>query len=521
MTRPKDVSVKPPIIPTSNSNNINNSDSRRPSQGNQLLGLHSAAATGNIGLVKFALDHGAPIDSVVNGFMPLQMACISDNNIAVVQYLIDRGADVNLQRWSKKHSSDKSLAVAGATGSTALHVAAANGCTKVVELLLRNNAQVDIRDKYGSTPLSVAAAKNHTEIVNILETFRVFQTGTELQNSQSLHADLRKAPRKTHPANRLRRPSLPTELDGKASGSTVRTSMDHTPNRHSVHLSRMEDEFFESDLATDTLNTPPTPALPPTGNNSPSVEDSSGSDEVQHFDTPPSSWEDNHEDRAMSEKDSIAYSSSCSFEPETYVESLERRAYGSISDDFFARQIRPHAESSASDGPYEQQRASLDYYRPPDSRPSLSRSSSDAGRLRTTALMNSMAANSSTANIEDDFAPRPSLVLDDGPEAEALRRFQEREVKKAWWGGFGGRKSVDVVGRRSVDHSMPPPGPTRKSVDFRPSLDGISSLAKKSMEGLSRRSNDYTNFEGSDWEIDVSPSHRKPRSNSFLSRFWN
>lgn len=50
------------------------------------------------GLVKFALDHGAPIDSVVNGFMPLQLACISDNNIAVVQYLIDRGAEVNAQR---------------------------------------------------------------------------------------------------------------------------------------------------------------------------------------------------------------------------------------------------------------------------------------------------------------------------------------------------------------------------------------------------------------------------------------
>jgi ankyrin repeat protein len=50
------------------------------------------------GLVKFALDHGAPIDSVVNGYMPLQLACISENHIAVVQYLIDRGADINAQR---------------------------------------------------------------------------------------------------------------------------------------------------------------------------------------------------------------------------------------------------------------------------------------------------------------------------------------------------------------------------------------------------------------------------------------
>ena len=52
----------------------------------------------NLGLVKFALDHGAPIDAVVNGYMPLQLACINENHIAVVQYLIDRGADVNAQR---------------------------------------------------------------------------------------------------------------------------------------------------------------------------------------------------------------------------------------------------------------------------------------------------------------------------------------------------------------------------------------------------------------------------------------
>lgn len=51
----------------------------------------------NIGLVKFALDHGVPIDSVLNGVLPIHVACINDH-VSVVQYLIERGADVNAQR---------------------------------------------------------------------------------------------------------------------------------------------------------------------------------------------------------------------------------------------------------------------------------------------------------------------------------------------------------------------------------------------------------------------------------------
>ncbi|KAG1077307.1 hypothetical protein G6F42_024933 [Rhizopus arrhizus] len=74
-------------------------DTKKEKLKDVLLGLHWAATTGNVGLIKFALDHGVPIDSVVNGFVPLQLACISDNNIAAVQYLIDRGADVNIQKY--------------------------------------------------------------------------------------------------------------------------------------------------------------------------------------------------------------------------------------------------------------------------------------------------------------------------------------------------------------------------------------------------------------------------------------
>ncbi|KAI9274200.1 ankyrin repeat-containing domain protein [Sporodiniella umbellata] len=204
------------------------------------LGLHGACTNGNVGLVKFALDHGAPIDSVVNGFMPLQLACISDNHGAVVQYLIDRGADVNAQKWSKKHSTDKSQAVAGATGSTALHVACANGCTKIVDLLLRNGAKIDVKDKYGSRPIDVAAAKNNSEIVSLLETFGAMQEMMQgIQEVDMSRGSPETPQRPVDPvsrAERFRRPSLPSVFESKKLDIPDLSTL--PPPRHSINTSR-------------------------------------------------------------------------------------------------------------------------------------------------------------------------------------------------------------------------------------------------------------------------------------------
>lgn len=61
------------------------------------LGLHSAAANGNIGLVKYALSHGQPINSVLDGVLPLHAASSGGNDL-VVKLLIEQGADVNASR---------------------------------------------------------------------------------------------------------------------------------------------------------------------------------------------------------------------------------------------------------------------------------------------------------------------------------------------------------------------------------------------------------------------------------------
>ncbi|PWO00785.1 hypothetical protein FA09DRAFT_290511, partial [Tilletiopsis washingtonensis] len=86
------------------------------------LGMHNAAATGDVGLVKFALDNGQPHTSVLNGVLPLHAAC-SGGSEAVVRLLLQHGADANAPRLRRKGSH----VGPGTEGSTPLHFAAANG----------------------------------------------------------------------------------------------------------------------------------------------------------------------------------------------------------------------------------------------------------------------------------------------------------------------------------------------------------------------------------------------------------
>lgn len=55
-----------------------------------------------------------------------------------------------------------------AEGRTALHLAAAGGHARTVELLLHNNADPNVRDASGRTPLATAEAAGHAAVVTLL-----------------------------------------------------------------------------------------------------------------------------------------------------------------------------------------------------------------------------------------------------------------------------------------------------------------------------------------------------------------
>lgn len=152
--------------------------------------MHSAAATGNLGLVEYALDHGQPINSVLDGVLPLHAAC-AGGNVQVVRLLIDHGADVNAPRFvllprsflphqpsfpfrlPRRYSNDKnrdaSAPIVGTSGSTPLHFAAANGNTEVVTVLLLHGAHADRPDKHGVTPEILAQQNGWVECAQVLK----------------------------------------------------------------------------------------------------------------------------------------------------------------------------------------------------------------------------------------------------------------------------------------------------------------------------------------------------------------
>ena len=64
------------------------------------------------------------------------MYSANEGDLEAIKELIDSGVDVNF------HDADN---------RTALHIAACQGCTEIVDLLLRRGAEIDPKDCWGST----------------------------------------------------------------------------------------------------------------------------------------------------------------------------------------------------------------------------------------------------------------------------------------------------------------------------------------------------------------------------------
>eukprot|EP01132_Coremiostelium_polycephalum_P000151 gene151-204_t len=114
-----------------------------------------AVEVADIDRMKALWAHGVDLNikDKKTGWTGLQKAIFVKGNKAIVQFFLEKGADVNLQ---------------AADGDAALHFAVSLGEVEVVKWILNKGADVNLKGQYDRTALHVAALNGHLEIVKLL-----------------------------------------------------------------------------------------------------------------------------------------------------------------------------------------------------------------------------------------------------------------------------------------------------------------------------------------------------------------
>lgn len=136
--------------------------------------LHEAAEQGNLDVIQFLIDKGAEVNHCDDwNYTPLANAVIKGNSDAV-RLLLENGAaktiDVHLEGDGDK--------------DTSLIKAAGLGDCEIVNLLLAYGAQIGVINLQGTTPLIRAAAYGNTVIVDTL-----LQHGQNINQKKTLNGN--------------------------------------------------------------------------------------------------------------------------------------------------------------------------------------------------------------------------------------------------------------------------------------------------------------------------------------------
>ena len=152
--------------------------------GNYANTIHLAACRGDLSRVKTLIEEGTDVNARDEfGCTPLHWAVLAESP-DVADFLIAKGADINAKDtrnlsplMAARGLSVVELLVSKGVdiqgqdtlqGWTKLHMVCSEGDKDAAEFLIRNGADVNLRDKRGATPLWIAASRGHREIVELL-----------------------------------------------------------------------------------------------------------------------------------------------------------------------------------------------------------------------------------------------------------------------------------------------------------------------------------------------------------------
>lgn len=117
--------------------------------------IHKAASSGDYNRVKWLIEEDREQVKVrdINNNTPLHSACQNARQ-NIVELLISNGADVNVK---------------DSYGRSPLHLAwRERGGARISRILIENGADINSEDRYGETPLSIAVAVGNKEMLSVL-----------------------------------------------------------------------------------------------------------------------------------------------------------------------------------------------------------------------------------------------------------------------------------------------------------------------------------------------------------------
>lgn len=135
--------------------------------------LHRAISQNQDDLFKLMIEAGFDINTTysITGDTPLHHAIrqlkTNDDDTAIIEYICSHPM-FKADTYNKKTSSDGKQISLTKNIETPLHLAAFYGYTRVVQLLLEHNADINAKDCFGETPLMKAIAQRHKKLVQFL-----------------------------------------------------------------------------------------------------------------------------------------------------------------------------------------------------------------------------------------------------------------------------------------------------------------------------------------------------------------
>ncbi|XP_050993076.1 transient receptor potential cation channel, subfamily N, member 1 isoform X2 [Labeo rohita] len=130
-------------------------------------------------IIKILMEHHADVTAVTrqSGETPLHY-CTRVGNTATLQEMLSNVPSNQLQTAINKHAKN---------GRSPLLLAAEQGHTEVVKILLQNNARVDVFDEEGKAAIHLAAEQGHQDIVDVLLAHKAFVNVKTKQGLTPLH----------------------------------------------------------------------------------------------------------------------------------------------------------------------------------------------------------------------------------------------------------------------------------------------------------------------------------------------